>query len=327
MTSKNKYSFVSSPLFLGLAAILATASSLFLSGGKYSMPSNEWIPLLSGFTDINFYSATTSVLLTIAFTGITSVILYNLNSRHVVTGKSSMSLVFLYVILQFSSPSTIFFSGVTVAAPLVLLSFSNTLVTNKDDRTLFNASFLISTASLLDFKMVVFVLPVFYYSLRSNSFSIRNLFLSIGSFALPYLLVFSLRHIFFQDTSLFAELLWRDLAALSAPQLKIESVANMVLLVYALYIAYRSFSTLLLKLSSYKIVKAMALVRFMVLVIITSSIILFYPQADGNYISLLAIPASFLLNEYPGKDNSKNKRVELLILLILIFLYRLSEFM
>ncbi|NCC45617.1 MAG: hypothetical protein EOM16_01095 [Bacteroidia bacterium] len=71
----------------------------------------------------------------------------------------------------------------------------------------------------------------------------------------------------------------------------------------------------------------MALVRFMVLVIITSSIILFYPQADGNYISLLAIPASFLLNEYPGKDNSKNKRVELLILLILIFLYRLSEFM
>lgn len=326
--SNNRYKFVSSPLFLGLYSLLFLASSLVLSGGAYSPIRESPISVLTGFLDIQSISATISVLLTLAITGVTAVIIYILNYRHFNTGKSSWTLLFLYFIFLFSSPQNIFLDGSIIAAPLYLLSLYFTIKSSKEQIDIFSAGILISAASLFDYHLLALIPFLIYYSLVKSSFSFRSLVIFISAIILPYLFVFSIRYIVFEDASLFAEIIWLNISSIRAPHLNIDSVAHVSLILFSLFIAYRAIYSTINKLTSIKIIKATALTRFTVTAILFAVIMLLYRDIQASFMTLLAIPASYLLNEYlTSKNTDKNKRGEFLVFLIILALARVAQFM
>ncbi|MDD2584202.1 MAG: hypothetical protein PHE99_04575 [Bacteroidales bacterium] len=324
----NRYKFVYSPLFLGMSALFFLTTSLLLSGANYSIQKVSQISILTGFLETQYLSTTVSVLLTLAVTGVTASIIHILNYRHFHTGKDSLVLIFLYLIFLFSSPETIFFNVNTIAAPLFLLSLYYTINPANNHTNIFLASILISIATLFDFHLLALIPFIFYYSLIKSSFSIRSLIIFVGATILPYLFLFSIRYIVFEDASLYAQILWQKITTISVPHLNIDTVAHIILFAFSLYIAYRAVYSILNKLRSLKIIKATALLRFIVTAIVLTIIMLLNKEIKGEYMTLLAIPSAFIINEYlTSKKTDKNKRGEFLVLLIILTLSRVAEFM
>ncbi|MFA6770689.1 MAG: hypothetical protein WCR71_05905 [Bacteroidales bacterium] len=326
--SNNRYKFVSSPFFLGFYSLFFLITSLILSAGTYSPPRESQISILTGLLETQYLSSTISVLLTLAVTGITASIIYILNHRHFNTGKSSSVLVFLYLIFLFSSPQTIFFNGSTIAAPLFLLSLYYTINSSNESMGIFSSGVLISVATLFDFHLFALIPFIIYYSLVKSSFSFRSLIIFLSALILPYLFTLSIRYIAFEDATLFAQLFWLNISSVSAPRVNIDTVAHVSLLVSSLFIAYRAIYSILHKLSSYKIIKATALIRFIVTAIIFATIVLLHKNIQGKFMTLLAIPASYIISEYlTNKNTNQNQRGEFLVLLIILVLTRVAEFM
>ncbi|MDD4656312.1 MAG: hypothetical protein PHR40_03145 [Bacteroidales bacterium] len=324
----NRYKFIYSPLFLGMSALFFLTTSLLLSGANYSIQKVSQISILTGFLETQYLSTTVSVLLTLAVTGVTASIIHILNYRHFHTGKGSLVLIFLYLIFLFSSPETIFFNVNTIAAPLFLLSLYYTINPANNHTNIFLASILISIATLFDFHLLALIPFIFYYSLIKSSFSIRSLIIFVGATILPYLFLFSIRYIVFEDASLYAQILWQKITTISVPHLNIDTVAHIILFAFSLYIAYRAVYSILNKLRSLKIIKATALLRFIVTAIVLTIIMLLNKEIKGEYMTLLAIPSAFIINEYlTSKKTDKNKRGEFLVLLIILTLSRVAEFM
>ena len=327
-TNNNRYKFVYSPFFLGLYSLFFLATSLFLSSGIYSPPRDFQVSVLTGFIDTQYLSSTISVLLTLAITGLTAAIIYILNFRYFNIGKSSSVLVFLYLIFLLSSPKTIFFTGNTIAAPLFLLSLFFTFDSTNEHINIFYAGALISGATLFDFHLFALIPFIIYYSLIKSSFSFRSIIMFLSATILPYLFVFSIRYILFEDASLFAQIIWSNISSISAPHLNIDSVANVCLISFSLFISYRAIYSITNKLSNLKSIKANALIRFIVTALVFAAIMLLNRDVQGEFMTLLAIPIAYILNEYlTSKNTDKNKRGEFLVLLIILALTRVAEFM
>ena len=328
VTKNNRYKFVYSPFFLGLYSLFFLVTSLYLSSNIYSPPRDFQISVLTGFIDTQYLSCTISVLITLAITGLTAAIIYILNYRYFNTGKSSSVLVFLYLIFLLSSPKTIFFTGNTIAAPLFLLSLFFTFGSTNEHINIFYSGTLISIATLFDFHLFILIPFIIYYSLIKSSFSFRSIIMFLSAIILPYLFVFSIRYILFEDASLFAQIIWSNITSISAPHLNIDSVANVCLISFSLFIFYRAISSITNTLSNLKSIKANALIRFIITALALAAIMLLNRDIQGEFMTLLAIPISYILNEYlASKNTDKNKRGEFLVLLIILALTRITEFM
>lgn len=323
----NRYSFVSSPFVLGLYSLFFLITSLILSAGKYSPPRDSQVSILTGFLETQYLSPTISVLLTLAITGITAFLIYSLNYRHINTGKGSFVLVFLYFIFLLSSPRTIFFDGSTIAAPLFLLSLYYTINSRDEHMNNFSAGILISTATLFDFHLIALIPFITYYSLTKSSFSFRSLIAFISAVTLPYLFVFSIRYMAFEDATLFAQIFWSNISTISFPHLNIDTVAHGCLLLSSLFITYKAIYSILNQLTSYKIFKATALMRFIVTAAVFAAIVLINKDIQSKYMTFLAIPLSYIVNEYlTNKDTNLNKKGEFLVFLTILALTRVAEF-
>lgn len=327
-TGDYQYKFVCSPLFLGLYMLSLLVTSLYLSGSAYSPPQQIWIPLLSGFTDPSFYSASTSVLLTLAITGVSATIVFMINSNYLGNEKKSITLILLYLIIVMTVPGTIFLRGSTLAAPFFLMAVYNAIKTSESEKSIFNAGFLTAAASLFDPHILATLPFIFYFTLVSSSFSFHSIALFMTSVFLPFLFLFALRYIVFDDALLFAELFKDHLLSASSPTIKIESVADLFLVLFSFYLAYRAVSNLLGRLSTFKITNALTITRFTVVLVVFLVLATINPDLQDGFMYLLAIPSAFILNEYLSNSrDDKIKRVELLILLILISVSRVSEFL
>lgn len=327
-TRDSQYKFVYSPIFLGLFMLSLLASSLYLSGSAYSPPKEIWIPLLSGFTDPAFYSASTSVLLTLAATGVSATMVFMINSKYVGNEKKSITLILLYLIIVMAVPGTIFLRGSTLAAPFFLMAVYNAIKTSESEKSIFHAGFLTATASLLDPHILATLPFIFYFTLVSSSFSFRSIALFITSVVLPFLFLFALRYIVFNDALLFAELFKNYLLSASSPTIKIERVADLFLVLFSFFLAYRAVSNLLGRLSTFKITNSITITRFTIVLLVFLVLATIHPDLQDGFMYLLAIPSAFILNEYlSNAREDKIKRVELLILLILVAVSRISEFL
>jgi hypothetical protein len=327
MQKKDKrYSFVTTPLFLGIAAAILTTSSLLLSEKAGTPPSDYWIPMLTGFIDTDFFSVTVSVLISMAAAGYTAAILYMVNEKFINSGKSSATLVMLYFILLMSDSETIFFSGSSIAAPLFLWAIISTINSGNENAEIFKAGFLISTATLFDYHLVAMIPLVLYYSLVNRSFALRSFVISVISVILPYLITISVRHILFADSHLFLTMLWEDITGITTPSFNPESVAKIIILLFSAVLTYRVITSILSRLSSYKTIKYLALMRLIITSLIILSIIVFYDNIGGRFMTLLSIPGAYLINEYLFLDSTgKYRRAEFLVMLILLAVMRLSE--
>lgn len=327
MGKESRYKFVSSPFFLGLYLIFMLVTSFILSDGQIMFTPAKWIPLFAGVLDTESISTTISVLTTIAIISFTAFSLYFVNEKIFSCGKSSSSLFLIYLILLLSSPETIFFSGATAAAPLFLWSLYYSMITKEGDKNLFMAMFLISLATLFDFQAVVLIPFILYYSLITSSFALRGVLVAVGAVLVPYILIFSFRYLMFDDTSLFADLLLADLLSFSSPYIKLESVAKIVLVIFMVLIITRSLISIFTIISRYKVVKSIGIVRNITLMLVLIGTMLIYRESQGMLTNLLALPLSFIIVEYLSlKSTNRYRRVEFLVLLILIVLNRVAQF-
>ncbi len=328
MGSEKRYGFVSSPFFLGLFLLFMVISSLILSDSLFSFSGNRWIPMLSGIVDTSELSATISVLLSLAVLSVTSFTIYHVNERLFSCGKSSSAITIFYLILVFSNPESIFFNGSSIAAPLLLWSIYYTMFTKDGEKQLFTSMFLISCATLFDYHLI-FVIPIiFYYSLITSSFAVRSIFVALTSLVIPYILVLSFRYLFFGDVSEFLGLMIDDISNINSPYLKMESVAGVLLILSIILLIYRSVAGELAIINRYKVVKSIGLVRQMAVMVMLFAIIIFYKEVQSTYIILVAIPLSFIIMEYLSlKTTGRYRRVEFLVMLILLALNRIAEFL
>jgi len=327
MGKESRYKFVSSPFFLGLYLIFMLVTSFVLSDGQIDFTPAKWIPIFAGVLDTESISTTISVLSAVAIISFTAFSLYFVNEKIFSCGKSSSSLFLIYLILLLSSPETIFLSGATVAAPLFLWSLYYSMITKEGDKNLFMALFLISLATLFDFHSVVLIPFILYYSLVTSSFALRGILVAVGAILVPYILLFSLRYLMFDDTSLFAELLVTDLLSFSSPYIYLESVAKIVLIIFMVLIITRALISIFSIINRYKVVKSIGLVRNISLMLVLIGAMLIYRESQGMLTNLLALPLSFIIVEYLSlKSTNRYRRVEFFVLLILIVLNRVAQF-
>ncbi len=302
MKRDKRYTFVAHPLFIALCFTAMLGSALYIS-------------------------TTAPALYSIASTGFTAALIYNLNNRFFSFGKNSLTVAFLYLLLVYSSPVNIYFSNTTIVAPLLLLTLFYTLKTNKGQAEQFYTGFFFSIATLLDFRLLPLIPFILYFSVTGSSFSARSIFMFLISLLIPYIFTFSVRYIFFDDVSLFWSSIIASLGSFSSPVIKVNNVAEALLIIMILYITIRAIYTLLNSLSRYKSSKSASITRSIIIAIVLTIIMLIYRENQPAFMHLIAIPLSFILSEYLTHPNTNRfKRVEFLVFIVFLVVTRAAEF-
>ncbi len=327
MKDEHRYRFVYSPFFLGLMTLLLLVSSVLLSPVSFYNTRFNWIPLLAGFVNLETLSPALSVFLSLSFHLITVILLYRFNEKLFTCGKSSLQLAFTYLVFALTPESTIFFSGSSIAAPLLMSSIYFSLLSKDDDNNLSIAAFLISLATMFNFLLVFMIPVILFYSLQSSSFELRKFVLSILVVLMPYIFVVSIRHLIFGDASIFLELLWTDIASVSAPAINAGNLADIVLIISFVVVFYRSVISVGKVVNRYKTLKYSSILRNIMVFLFLSLISLFYPAYGTQLFVLISIPMSLLIYESVSMEsNLKARRAEFFVLMIFIAISRIAHF-
>jgi hypothetical protein len=320
-----RYRFVYSPIFLGLYVILMLISSINLNVLNFETLKPETLPLLSKIFNTESLTHVWSAVVVIGLILLTSALLYFFNTKVFNCGKPALTAPLIFIIFVLTPPSTLVFSGSFLAAPLVLTSIYISLFTKDNDRNIVFSVFLISTATLFDFHLLLIVPLIFYYSLQSSSFELRNIVIALLMLALPYVFTISARHLFFGDSGVIIDSIVNDFRNISAPVIKVDNVAGGVLMLSFLLIFWRSIIMVGKLSGTYKILKSAAVSRNVAFLIVMSIVSVLYPAVQPGFFFLISIPFSLLVSEYVTHEStSSNRRVEFLVLLILIAINRLS---
>ena len=326
MRGTARYRFVYSPIFLGLYVILMLVSSVKLNVINFEKFKTEPISVLSKIIDTELFTSGLSAIIVISFILLTSVLLYFFNSRVFKCGDPSLTAPLMFVIFVLIPPSALVFSGSMVAAPLVLTSIYISLFTKDNDTNIVFSVFLVSAATLFDFHLLIIVPLVFYYSLQSSSFDLRNIVIALIMLALPYVFAISARHLLFGDSGIIFDEVVNDFKRISTPVIKVESVAGVLLILSFVLIFWRSVIMVGKLSGTYKILKSAAVSRNIAFLIVLSVVSVLYPAVQPGFFFLISIPFSLIVSEYVTHEStSSNRRVEFLVLLILIAMSRLSD--
>lgn len=318
-----KYNFVISPLFLGVFLILYYISALYIP-----FENNErWIPALIGFFEVDTLSGTASTVLATIFILATAVTLYFFNERNLMIGQSGLMLPVIYLIFAVTSPNTLSFSGVSVASLFVAWSLYYSLFTRDGEKELFTSGFLISIAALFDPHITLLIPLIIFFSLRSAIFSARAVIIVLGSILIPFIFMFSVRYLFFEDALFFGEIYLTDLKSITYPSLGLKNVSEIVVtLSLFIYLCF-TISYVASNINRYKILKSKSFSRFIATIIFTSLIVIFYPQSGEGLTQVIAIPGSVLVSEYISqKEKPTRKRIGFLLILIFLTMSRIASF-
>lgn len=328
MREKTRYRFVYSPIFLGLFAIGMLASSLMLNGNISDKAHSGSITFLKGIFDSGYLNPEHSAAIVIILTIITSVILYFFNSRVFSCGRPFSTAPLIFFIFVLTPETSLVFTGTTIATPLVLYSLYISLFTKDNDRNLVLSVLLVSVATLFDPHLIPVVPLILYYSLRTSSFDLRNIVISVIMVVLPYVFIISLRHLFYDDNGDVINQVFTDLKAISAPGILVDSLAGLLLVFTFVLIFYRS-AVMVGKVSgTYKIIKSASVSRNVVLMILLSLVTFFYPETQPAFFYIISLPLSLIVAEYiTHGTTSAEKRAEFFVLLIMIALNRVTAFL
>jgi hypothetical protein len=321
---KRGYNFVANPLFLGLILVLLYLSALYAPDKSFT---SEWIPILISFFDTSFYTREISIILSSLAIGFTAISLYFIGLNLLGTGKNKFILPLLFLIFVYMSPESIYFSGSSFAAPLFLWSIYFTIQSKKSDLNCFIAGFLISLSLLFDPHTAILIPLVLYYIFISRGFSLRNAVYIITSILIPFVFLFSLRYILFQDATLFAELLISELIKISTFEFTLESVSESTIIAAFTVILLSAAAHILSERGRYGIIKSIAYTRFIMLLFFCVLVLVLYPGAEGSLSTIIAVPASVVASEYLVNYEKSNKHhIQFLILIMLVIVNRIADF-
>lgn len=325
MTNPAKYNFSTNPLLLsGLLLVLYYAAVRISGDASY----NEWIPALISFVDAESVTPRFSLFLSTIFLFINALSLYAIGLKLLGTGKNKFLLPVIYLIFALVSPRVLIFSGSSAAALFVLWSLYFTISAKQSDLHFFVSGFLISLATLFE-PQLTFILPlIIVYSMMTKGAGARSAVLMLFAVAIPWIFMLSLRYIFFQDATLFAQLFADELTGISLFRFSLESVADFALMLFFIIISISSVAFIMGQRTHYKILKSMAYTRFIILLLFLVLMLFIYPHTRGTLSSLIAMPVAIVVNEYMLNYTKSNKhQIQFIILLILILVAGISNFL
>lgn len=315
MQYTHKYNFVISILYLILLFVFMSTTAWILPAENIS----RWIPVLAGFVDIEDIPLIDSHIIAAIFLIATSVSLYAFNERYIMTGRISLILPLVFLILALSSPLSLIFSGTSVASLFLLWSFYTTLTLKKNDQNSFLSVFLAASSALFE-PLTIFLIPVvMLFSVRETAISVRKIVLILLAFLIPFVFIISLRFIFFDDALIFAEEYMRHLKIGAVLEPNIRSVSNILFLIEFIILLLASVKDIYKRINRFKIVKSASFVRFTTMIVFLAVIVILYPESSSWLMQIVSVPAAVLIVESTGENEDSHKR-KLSFLLVTIFM-------
>ena len=315
MQYNRKYSFAISIPYLILLFAFMSATAWILPAQNI----HRWIPVLAGFVDIEDIPLLDSHIIAAVFLIITAVSLYAFNERYIMTGRVSLTLPLVFLILALSSPLSLIFSGTSVATLFLMWSLYTTLTLKKNDQNSFLSVFLATSAALFE-PLAVFLIPIaMFFSIREIAVSLRKIVLILLAFLIPFLFIISLRFIFFDDAVIFAEEYLTHLKAGAVLEPNIRSVSNILFLLEFIILLLTSIKSVYRRINSFKIVKSASFVRFTTMIVFLAILVILYPESGSWLMQIVSLPAAVLIVESTGENEDSHKR-KLSFFLVTIFM-------
>ena len=315
MQYNRKYSFAISIPYLILLFAFMSATAWILPAQNI----HRWIPVLAGFVDIEDIPLLDSHIIAAVFLIITAVSLYAFNERYIMTGRVSLTLPLVFLILALSSPLSLIFSGTSVATLFLMWSLYTTLTLKKNDQNSFLSVFLATSAALFE-PLAVFLIPIaMFFSIREIAVSLRKIVLILLAFLIPFLFIISLRFIFFDDAVIFAEEYLTHLKAGAVLEPNIRSVSNILFLLEFIILLLTSIKSVYRRINSFKIVKSASFVRFTTMIVFLAILVILYPESSSWLMQIVSFPAAVLIVESTGENEDSHKR-KLSFFLVTIFM-------
>jgi len=323
MATPGKYNFSTNPLLLSGLLLVSYYAAFRISGHASNA---EWIPALISFVDAESVTPRLSLFLSTFFLAANAISLYIIGLKLLGTGKNKFLLPVIYLIFALVSPKVLIFSGSSAAALFVLWSLYFTISAKQSDLHFFVSGFLISVATLFEPQLTFIVPLIISYSMMTKGAGARSAVLMLFAVAIPWLFMLSLRYIFFQDATLFAQLFADELTGISLFRFSLESVADFALMLFFVIISFSSVAFIMGQRNHYKILKSMAYTRFIILLLFLVLMLFIYPHTRGTLSSLIAMPVAIVVNEYMLNYTKSNKhQIQFIILLILILVAGISN--
>ena len=225
------------------------------------------------------------------------------------------------------NPSVILFSGTSVALFLVICSFY--FMIRKRRSSAFIAPFFASLASLFYPYIFFGIILCVIYILISQKVTFRVLVTAVMGMLSPYLFVFSLRYILFEDIQLYLELFRSEILNFSLLKITAASVPEMLQIPLLAIVVLGSVRVVLRSIRYYKKEESSTLSRMMIILLLMVWVVVVYPVAYNSFMPFIAFPVSFLMCEYIKSIESSRSTIrggDVLVLLIIIVVAKINLF-
>lgn len=308
------------PLALLLAGLFI--SSFFV---PFREKTEEWIPLLSGFVDVEAFYLSRAWL---AAGGILSIFLlivplYFINSRALSKSFRIYYTLLFCMLVILVNPMSVYFSTIYPAAICITWMQYCLII-----RQRFIAFLLLSLASLF-YAPVMWAIPVVLaVSLIGTPDIFRAFLKCMGGLLIPYIYLFSFRYIYFNDTEVFIQQYLQEMIKIEIPVYSL-SFTNIFVVICFLIITLHAVFAILGKLGRQSILTGHILKTELVTFLLGAIIFaLFWGVTSLPLCVLLAPTLALLLSNYFTQDKvSRAARAELILLMGAVAVARAAYFM
>ncbi len=319
-----RYNFTSSPLFLGTFFLFLISVTQY---SRISSLNDIWITSLMPFTQKFAQSEwICKIILGVLYFSIVF-LLHKINSKILTIGKEKLLLPLVYLIFAFASSTSMKLSGTLPSAIFIFLSIYCTILAHKDEKCIFLAGFFIALAILSDPRFVfLFPLPIiFIFSGRGLSF--REFIILFLSLLLPLVVTASTFQLVTGNLYELTQLFIKRLEFSQGSLIIKDSPVGYAILFVCIILAVISLTNVLSGINRVKILKAMALYRFIALLFGLLITYLIYPSLSESFAPVIALPMSILVSEaISSREASSSGRVLFFVFLILLTIKKIYFF-
>ena len=310
-----------------LYILLILSAAILFSFKNVSFSSSTYVPALAGFVDMEQIPYIFSLTVGLTLFILAAVSIYYISEELFASSRRSRYILLMYLLFALINPSVLLFSGASVASLAMIWSIYFIMRSKNSSSAIFISPFLASVASLFYPYIAFIVLLSIFFVLNFKELSIRAITVSFIGALFPYIFIGSLRYIFFEDVSVFAELLLSELINISVPEIRVSSVPEILQMLLLILVALKSVGSVMKTIRFYRVEESSALSKMIILFVFLVLANIVYPATYGSYMVFIAIPLSFVVCEYInpiGGNVGRVRGADLLVLLVIIFMTRIN---
>ncbi|MEG0519173.1 MAG: hypothetical protein RR555_09960 [Bacteroidales bacterium] len=317
--SKSKSAYWTHALVLLLAGLFITS---FLVPMRDK--TDEWIPLLSGFVDIDVLYGNRLLLILGGILGIVglAVSVYFIVAKMVSESFSIYYTQLFLLLIILTNPMSIYFSAIYPAAILVVWVIYCFMQNQR-----FTALFLLSCASLF-YAPIIWMVPVVLVILLAGVPDFWRVFIkAAGGMFIPYLYILAFRFVCFNDMDVFIHQYFQEVIRLDFPIYSLSFITLFMTLCFAILLGH-ALLYILKRLNRQNILSGVVL-RMTILASLLGVLIffLFWGGKSTPLCVLIAGPFSLLLSNYALENKATYSfHAELILFMSAVAVARATHF-